>query len=162
MERSVHWFSAHKFGSTSVHLCQCRGTKNHVRVRFGDKSKREVLDRHLSEPFEGDKEEPFKAGSTAKFNLSGTCVESDVCSLHFKVEGTDKWKPDQAVVYIGEDNFIFHFFDRYMPENSWDGKDNCNAPPEIASSAADRSMYNSSKIKTRPKPVKKKKRCMKC
>ncbi|GLJ24177.1 hypothetical protein SUGI_0461240 [Cryptomeria japonica] len=129
------------------------GTKDHVRVRFGDKSQSEVMDRHLSEPFEGNNQQPFEADNTAKFNISGTCVESDVCYLYFKVEGTDKWKPNHAVVYSGEMNSTFYFKDRYMPENSWDGHDFWEEREQLASFAVEDSMYQKTQ-NTNKKPCK--------
>ncbi|GLJ24176.1 hypothetical protein SUGI_0461230 [Cryptomeria japonica] len=136
------------------------GTKDHVRVRFGDKSQREVIHDHLSDPFEGNKKHPFKANKVAKFNISGNCLESDVCYLYFKVEGTDKWKPKHAVVDDGEMNYKFWLKDRYMPEKSWDGRNHCKAQEQLASSASEDEMYEkteSTKIKPCKSPAGKKK-----
>ncbi|GLJ24184.1 hypothetical protein SUGI_0461290 [Cryptomeria japonica] len=115
-------------------------TDDPVRVRFGDKgfyeeNKVEVLERHLSQSMNEGNKKPFRWGSTDKFNLTGPCVKDNLCYVYFKVEGTDGWRVNDAIVHHNYGKDTFHF-NKKLPENTWDGPEYCNANSEMIASLA--------------------------
>ncbi|XP_057831178.2 embryo-specific protein ATS3A [Cryptomeria japonica] len=105
-----------------------QGTKDPVHVMFQDKNGTKVLKQHMNE----GKEDIFlKPGKKDMFNMSGPCLEGDVCYLFFKVEGTDGWKLKKAIVHATKKH-TFHF-KKYLTEKAWDGKDWCKINEQLAS-----------------------------
>ncbi|GLJ24183.1 hypothetical protein SUGI_0461270 [Cryptomeria japonica] len=134
------------------------GTRDRVLVRFGDKSfydanKTEVLERHLSQSMNEGNAKPFRRCKTDKFNLSGPCVKKQLCYVYFKVEGTDNWRVNDAVIHHEYGNDIFHLNKR-LPENAWYGLEYCNENLQMIASFADKKdahKHVSPKVKPRRK-----------
>uniref|UniRef100_A0A0C9RRU4 TSA: Wollemia nobilis Ref_Wollemi_Transcript_17462_761 transcribed RNA sequence n=1 Tax=Wollemia nobilis TaxID=56998 RepID=A0A0C9RRU4_9CONI len=97
------------------------GTDDHVRVRIGDMNGTNVTDPHLSQPIDGEKKDPFGRGKTAKFNISGPCLQGEVCSIQFQVEGHDGWLVDEATVETQNNERYPFQFPKPFPRKTWDG-----------------------------------------
>ncbi|CAI9105249.1 OLC1v1004133C1 [Oldenlandia corymbosa var. corymbosa] len=120
-------------------------TSGHVSLRFGDvKSNVDILVRHLNskhvrwvDPLEPQvlddvPRKPFQACVVDQFQVTGPCVESQICYLYLKLSGKDDdddWRPGFAQVQVLEEPRLssgFFYFRRYLPRDVWYGSDLCD------------------------------------
>ncbi|KAF5727413.1 hypothetical protein HS088_TW22G01106 [Tripterygium wilfordii] len=116
-------------------------TSNHVSLRFGDKKSNDIVVHHLDskhvrkldplQPVVLDdvSRKPFQACNVDQFQVTGPCVDSQVCYLYLKLAGNDDWRPGFAQVRVLEGPRLssnYFYFRRYLPRHVWHGHDVCD------------------------------------
>ncbi|KAF8397592.1 hypothetical protein HHK36_016512 [Tetracentron sinense] len=117
-------------------------TSNRVSLRFGDTNGNDVLVHHLNskhvrkvdplEPMVLDDvpRKPFQACTMDEFQVTGQCVEKQICYMYLKLMGNDDWRPGLAQIRMTGASHLssnYFYFRRYLPQHVWHGSDICDS-----------------------------------